>query len=49
MKTAWKHGVVGVVDSDSPQTSEFYRAAKQQRDLAKKAKDFIKQHRGDRK
>ena len=31
MRTAWKHGVVGVDDADSAKTSVFYLEAEKQR------------------
>jgi hypothetical protein len=39
MKTAWRHGVLGVDDADSKTTSCFYADKKIQNDIAKQARD----------
>ena len=45
MRTAWKHGVVGVDDADSATTSIFYLEAEKQRQKELAEKEFINKRR----
>lgn len=45
MKTAWKHGVVGIDDADSKQTSSFYVENRDQKVREQQAKNEINQRR----
>ena len=45
MRTAWKHGVMGVDDADSKTTSIFYSDVRDANNSKQKDKDFINDRR----
>lgn len=47
MRTAWKHGVLGLDDADSKQTQCFYKDARDEKEAKQRSKDFINSRRTD--
>lgn len=45
MRTGWRHGILGIDDSDSKTTQCFYRDAKDAKMNAQKSRDQINQNR----
>jgi hypothetical protein len=48
-KTAWRHGIVGIDNADSGNSSIFYKDEKARRDFAQKEKDTVNMKRKDSK